>query len=56
LTVLVSALVGPAFVLKGLMFYGLLLGVMIWCEAIALHLWRLAAADLRHGGPGGSSL
>jgi hypothetical protein len=44
-SVLVSTLVGPAFLLKGLLFYGLLLGVIIWCEAIALHLWRLAAAE-----------
>jgi hypothetical protein len=44
-TVLVSALVGPAFLLKGLIFYGLLLGVIVWCEVIALHLWRCAQAS-----------
>jgi hypothetical protein len=44
-TVLVSALVGPAFLLKGLLFYGLLLGVIVWCEAVALRLWRLAAEE-----------
>ena len=43
-TALVALLVGPAFLLKGLMFYGLLLGAIVWCEAVALRLWRLAAS------------
>ncbi len=43
-TWVVAALVGPAFVLKGLMFYGLLLGVILWFEVIAARLWRLASS------------
>ncbi len=43
LTAVVAALVGPAFLLKGLLFYGLLLAVLGWCVAVALRLWRLAA-------------
>jgi hypothetical protein len=46
-TILVAALVGPAFLLKGLMFYGLLFGVIAWCEGIALHLWLCASAASR---------
>ena len=47
LTIVVSALVGPAFLLKGLMFYGLLVGVIAWCETIALHLWHCASTSPR---------
>jgi hypothetical protein len=43
LTVLVSIFVGPAFLLKGLLFYGLLVAVIAWYEAIALHLWHCAS-------------
>jgi hypothetical protein len=46
-TILVAALVGPAFVFKGLMFYGLLLGVIAWCEGIAVRLWQCALAAFR---------
>lgn len=42
-TWVVAALVGPAFVLKGLMFYGLLLAVILWFEVIAVRLGRLAS-------------
>jgi hypothetical protein len=49
-TVLVSALVGPAFLFKGLMFYALLLGVIAWCEVIAVHLWRCASVSSRSAG------
>lgn len=41
LTLAVVLLVGPAFILKGFLFYGLLLAVIIWFEALALRLWQL---------------
>ena len=46
-TLVVAAVVGPAFALKGLAFYGLLVGVVCWFEVIAARLWRLAAAEGR---------
>lgn len=41
LTLFVAALVGPAFVIKGFLFYGLLLAVIIWFEALAVRVWQL---------------
>jgi Protein of unknown function (DUF998) len=45
LTLAVVALVGPAFILKGYLFYGLLLAVIIWFEALALRLWQLERGE-----------
>lgn len=41
-TLLVALLVGPAFVFKGLLFYGLLVAALTWIGAVAARLWWLA--------------
>ncbi|MDZ4720382.1 MAG: DUF998 domain-containing protein [Roseiflexaceae bacterium] len=45
LTLCVTVLVGPAFVFKGFLFYGLLIAIIIWFEALAVRMWMLQASD-----------
>jgi hypothetical protein len=42
-TWLTGVLVLPAFVLKGVFLYLFLLSILLWCELVALRLWRYRA-------------